>query len=90
MKAKLFTVSLLLAANIVVPRILSAQACCKYCGQGTQIAETTRTSSSCLFYCTVVTCSTYYGVGSNCKDGTNPCSDAYTDNCDSYVPCGTT
>jgi hypothetical protein len=83
---KVILFGLLLAANILTPHVLNAQ-CCKGCGYGGFIAETTRWDGSCYFYCTVTQCDTMGQNSANCLGGTFPCGDAYNDLCDTYVGC---
>jgi len=85
-KRELLALALLLGANLVVPRVLSA-ACCKYCGSGDFVMETTRPDNSCTFYCTIEQCSSHVDSSTNCAGGSFSCSDNYIDNCDSYVDC---
>lgn len=87
-KLKLLALGSMLAATIVAPNVLQADACCKYCGKGYSQGEVTRYSESCSFYCTVTLCSqSVSGSSMNCGGGVYNCTDKYMDNCDSYVPC---
>jgi hypothetical protein len=83
---KTFAIGVLIAANLFVPRVLHAD-CCKYCGAGTTLYETTRSDGACSLYCTVEQCSIQQVGSTNCDGGNFPCSDAFNDQCNSYVFC---
>ena len=87
MKTASFIVVLgiLLAANILAPQVLRADACCKACGAGDWLGENTRTSEDCNFYCTVTRCSTMSSSSYNCRGGSYQCTDSYVDLCDTYA-----
>ncbi len=79
----------LLAANVLVPHILSAQytPCCKSCGYGSQITLTSRYAPDCVSYCAVIQCDKALNVSPNCEaTGYYPC-DYFNDYCDYYLRC---
>jgi hypothetical protein len=85
-KVRILALISLVSANILVPRILSAD-CCKYCGYGSTIIESSRADATCLFFCGFDQCDQMHSSSPNCQGGSFACADVYDDVCDSYNEC---
>jgi hypothetical protein len=79
-------IAVLVILNLSIPRILSAD-CCKACGFGTELWNTSRSDGACGLYCAITQCEYMFSSTSTCDIGSYPCYDYYNDQCDDPIQC---
>jgi len=75
----------LVTLNLLLPKMLLGQTCCKDCAWGSQVTETTRAATCSICYVTV--CTVKFDTSPNCAGGTFMCDTANNDSCNFPIEC---
>ena len=85
---KTLVIGVLIAGSFILQRTASAD-CCKFCGQGSLISESSRSDPSCVLYCAIVQCDGGLTSTTDCANGFYYCGTTHiNDQCRTYVDCG--